>query len=94
MDPTTSQDSSMNHPATTLYTKPSCVQCDATKRDLNKKGIEYTSVDMSADETALNYVKSLGHQQAPVIVLDTPTQPVHWSGYRPDLITLHFGKAA
>lgn len=84
----------MNHPATTLYTKPSCVQCDATKRDLNKKGIEYTSVDISADETALNYVKSLGHLQAPVLVLDTPTQPVHWSGYRPDLITLHFGKAA
>lgn len=84
----------MNHPATTLYTKPSCVQCDATKRDLNKKGIEYTSVDISADETALNYVKSLGHLQAPVLVLDTATQPVHWSGYRPDLITLHFGKAA
>lgn len=84
----------MNHPATTLYTKPSCVQCDATKRDLNKKGIEYTSVDISADETALNYVKSLGHLQAPVLVLDTATQPVHWSGYRPDLINLHFGKAA
>lgn len=84
----------MNHPATTLYTKPSCVQCDATKRDLEKKGVEYTAVDMTKDPAALDYVKSLGHMQAPVLVMDTPTQPVHWSGYRPDLINIHYGQAA
>lgn len=84
----------MNHPATTVYTKPSCPQCTATKRELNRRGVTYTEVDLTKDAAALTYVKGLGHLGAPVIVVDTATQPVHWSGYRPDLINLHFGKAA
>src|SRR5690606_35206648 len=30
----------------TVYSKPACVQCDATYRALDKKGIEYTVVDI------------------------------------------------
>jgi len=84
----------MTHPATTVYSKPDCVQCNATYRALDKKGVHYTVVDLTQDPTALNYVRQLGHQQAPVVVIATSTQPVHWSGFQPALINEHFGSAA
>ena len=36
----------------TVYTKPSCVQCNATYRALDSKGIEYEVLDLSEDESA------------------------------------------
>lgn len=66
----------------TVYTKPSCVQCTATYRALDSKGIEYEVLDLSEDETALATVKELGYLQAPVVVTDDE----HWSGFRPDKI--------
>lgn len=69
--------------ATTVYTKPSCVQCNATYRALDSKGIEYDIVDLSEDPTALETVKGLGYLQAPVVVTDDE----HWSGFRPDKIS-------
>lgn len=63
----------------TVYTKPACVQCDATTRALRKLGIEFTTVDISIDEQARDYVMSLGHLQAPVVVTATDS----WSGFRP-----------
>lgn len=67
----------------TVYTKPSCVQCTATYRALDSKGIEYEILDLSADETALETVKGLGYLQAPVVITDED----HWSGFRPDKIS-------
>ena len=68
--------------AITVYTKPSCVQCNATYRALDSKGIEYEVLDLSEDPAALERVKSLGYLQAPVVVTDED----HWSGFRPDKI--------
>lgn len=67
----------------TVYTKPACVQCNATFRALDKAGIDYTTVDISQDPEARDYVMGLGYLQAPVIVTDTDD---HWSGFRPDRI--------
>ena len=69
--------------AITVYTKPSCVQCTATYRALDSKGIEYEVLDLSQDEAALEAVKELGYLQAPVVVADDE----HWSGFRPDKIS-------
>ena len=70
----------------TVYTKPSCVQCNATYRALERprdsKGIEYEVLDLSVDENALAQVKELGYLQAPVVITDED----HWSGFRPDKI--------
>ena len=66
----------------TLYTKPACVQCTATKRALDKAGVEYTMVDISLDDDARDYVMAMGHLQAPVVVAGED----NWSGYRPDRI--------
>ncbi|ACZ32452.1 glutaredoxin-like protein NrdH (plasmid) [Xylanimonas cellulosilytica DSM 15894] len=66
----------------TVYSKPACVQCEATYRALDKKGLEYTVVDITQDATALETVRALGYLQAPVVV----TEVTHWSGFRPDQI--------
>ena len=71
-----------NDMAITVYTKPSCVQCTATYRALDSKGIEYNVLDLSEDPSALEQVKSLGYLQAPVVITDED----HWSGFRPDKI--------
>lgn len=65
-----------------MYSKPLCVQCDATKRALNKAGVAYDVVDITEDADALARVKSLGYVQAPVVI----TGEDHWSGFRPDKI--------
>lgn len=67
----------------TVYSKPACVQCDATYRALDKHGIAYDVVDLTQDPTALELVRSLGYLQAPVVVAGG----THWSGFRPDQIT-------
>ncbi|MBP2422211.1 glutaredoxin-like protein NrdH [Microbacterium imperiale] len=69
----------------TVYSKPSCVQCNATYRALEAKGISYTVVDLSRDDNALEYVKDLDptYMQAPIVVVD---EHDHWSGFRPDCI--------
>lgn len=66
----------------TVYTKPMCVQCDATKRALNKAGLEYKLVDITEDAEALAQVKSMGFLQAPVVTTENDA----WSGFRPDKI--------
>ena len=68
--------------AITVYTKPACVQCTATYRALDSKGIEYEVLDLSEDPAALEQVKALGYLQAPVVITDED----HWSGFRPDKI--------
>jgi glutaredoxin-like protein NrdH len=66
----------------TVYSTPSCQQCNATYRALEKKGIDFTPVDLSQDPEALEMVRSLGYNAAPIVVAgDT-----HWSGFRPDKI--------
>ncbi len=66
----------------TVYTKPACVQCNATYKALDKRGIDYRTVDITVDAEARDYVMALGYQQAPVVVADEQ----HWSGFRPDRI--------
>ncbi|MCD5315566.1 glutaredoxin-like protein NrdH [Kineosporia babensis] len=66
----------------TVYSKPACVQCDATHRALEKSGLAYEVVDITENAEAREYVLALGYLQAPVVVAGED----HWSGYRPDRI--------
>lgn len=66
-----------------VYSKPSCVQCTATYRALDSKGIPYRVVDLSENLDALEYVKDFGYGSAPVVVVDDQD---HWAGFRPDHI--------
>ena len=66
----------------TVYTKPDCVQCNATYRALDKEGIDYSIVDLTENPSARDRVMGLGYLQAPVVVAGDQ----HWSGFRPDRI--------
>lgn len=66
----------------TVYSKPACPQCTATYRALDKKGIPYETLDISKDEGALERLKGLGFQQAPVVEFGEQS----WSGFQPDRI--------
>ncbi|MBO6865564.1 MAG: glutaredoxin-like protein NrdH [Thalassococcus sp.] len=66
----------------TVYSKPACVQCTATTRALEAKGIEFDVVDLTEDNDAMERVTDLGYRQAPVVIAGD----AHWSGFRPDLI--------
>ena len=72
-------------PAITVYTNPSCIACDATKKYLTERNTKFETVDLSTDELALAAVKDLGYMQAPVVFVRYPGgSESHWAGFRPD----------
>lgn len=66
----------------TLYSKPNCQPCKATKRGLTQKGIAFDEIDITTNAEARELVLSLGYKQAPVVVTDTES----WSGFKPGKI--------
>ena len=74
----------------TVYTKPACVQCNATYKALDKLGLDYAVVDITEEPEARDYVMALGYLQAPVVVAGNE----HGSGFRPDRIKALAGVAA
>lgn len=66
----------------TVYSKPACVQCTATTRALEARGLAYQLIDLTEDDSAMELVTSLGYRQAPVVVAGE----AHWAGFRPDMI--------
>lgn len=66
-----------------VYTLPSCVQCESTKKFLTKNDIPFEVVDLSLDEKAMDMIKDMGYQAAPVVIAGDK----HWSGFRPDMIS-------
>ena len=69
---------------TTVYTKPACVQCEMTKKYMDKNGIEYTTVDITKNQEAFDMVIGMGFQSAPVVISEVG----NWSGFQPDKINL------
>jgi glutaredoxin-like protein NrdH len=67
----------------TVYSKPACVQCTATYRALDRKGVDYSIIDISEDSEALDRVRGLGYMQVPVVIAGEQ----HWAGFRPDMIS-------
>ena len=68
--------------AVIVYTNPNCVQCEQTKKFLDKEGIEYTVENLQSDDNYEKLVEFVnqGFKAAPIVVTDTET----WSGFKPD----------
>lgn len=66
----------------TVYSKPACVQCTATTRALEARGLDYEVIDLTQNDDAMTQVSELGYRQVPVVVAGED----HWAGFRPDLI--------
>jgi glutaredoxin-like protein NrdH len=68
----------------TVYTTPSCPQCEMTKKTLTRENIRFDVVDLSQNEEAMRMVKdTLGYSSAPVVVAGDR----HWAGFRLSSIT-------
>ncbi len=65
-----------------VYSKPSCVQCTATYKALERSNIEFQIFDVTEDQDAYDTVMKLGYLQAPVVIAGEE----HWSGFQPDRI--------
>lgn len=54
----------------TLYIKPqNCFACDETKQKFTEAGVAFTSVDITTNPQALEYItEELGYSQAPVVI--------------------------
>jgi len=82
----------------TVYSKPEdsipkCYSCESTKKFMDNRGMEYKVLDLTLDEN-LEFAKSLGHQQAPVVVVETEDGITdHWSGFNPPKI-IQYANAA
>lgn len=71
----------------TVYSKPNCPQCTATYRKLKTLGLPHNRIDVTEDVDSLAFIRALGYQQAPVVVVREGAQiKEHWSGFRPDLL--------
>lgn len=60
----------------TVYGKPGCRACEATKRRLKKQGVEFNYVDFTQDETAAKLLEDNGVKAAPYVTAPTG----NWSG--------------
>ena len=67
----------------TVYTKPSCVQCDATKRLMDRLKLKYETIDITVDAGALDMLIAKGFKGAPVVFTDNDS----WAGFQPEKIS-------
>lgn len=73
-------------PEVTLYTKSDCPGCFATKRTLDKAGVEYDEINLEEHPELLAQFKRQGKMQAPIV--QTKDGDV-WTGYNPSKLKEH-----
>lgn len=66
----------------TIYTQNDCVQCHATKRAMESRGLAFEMVNVDHEPEAADELRAMGFRQLPVVVAGE----TKWSGFRPDLI--------
>ena len=70
----------------TVYPKPRCVQCDATKRALNKAGVEFEEINLQDHPELVEMFKQQGLAQAPIV---ETKEGDRWAGYNPAKLKEH-----
>ncbi|ELY6291290.1 glutaredoxin-like protein NrdH [Cronobacter sakazakii] len=66
----------------TIYTRNDCVQCHATKRALESRGIAFDTINLDEQPEAIDTLRAQGFRQLPVVMTDS----LSWNGFRPDMI--------
>lgn len=74
----------------TVFTKPGCGPCIATKTAMDARGIPFAIIDVTKEPAALKIVSDLGYRAMPVVIVgDIAAETIerHWGGsFRIDLI--------
>lgn len=63
-----------------VYTNPNCIQCEQTKKFLDKAEIPYEVIDLSSDRESLERFIDMGFKSAPIV----ETSNDIWSGFKYD----------
>ncbi|SAG37786.1 glutaredoxin-like protein NrdH [Enterobacter kobei] len=73
-----------------IYTRNNCVQCHATKRAMESRGMVFEMVNIDQQPEAAETLRAQGFRQLPVVIAGE----TRWSGYRPDMINRLSAQAA
>ena len=65
-----------------IYTRNDCVQCHATKRAMESRGLSFELINLDEQPDAIDALREQGFRQLPVVM----TGDTSWSGFRPDMI--------
>ncbi|MEX9252620.1 glutaredoxin-like protein NrdH [Pseudenterobacter timonensis] len=65
-----------------IYTRNDCVQCHATRRALESRGVTFEMVNVDTVPEAADTLRAQGFRQLPVVIAGE----MRWSGFRPDMI--------
>lgn len=68
----------MKVPVTVYHIGPSCVQCNQTKKVMDKLGIIYSEVDLRERPDLVEKFKEQGLSAAPIVTTDRKV----WSGFK------------
>lgn len=66
-----------------VWSLPVCMQCDATKRLMRRRGIDFEERNLENYPAKVAEFQGRGFLQAPIIEAGAEV----WSGFRPDRIT-------
>lgn len=72
------QRNNLDLPTVTVWTKSNCVQCETTKRTMDKLNVPYVVADLEANPKQAAEFVAQGLLAAPIVVTDTKI----WSGFR------------
>ncbi|SAD92435.1 glutaredoxin-like protein NrdH [Enterobacter kobei] len=73
-----------------IYTCNNCVQCHATKRAMESRGMVFEMVNIDQQPEAAETLRAQGFRQLPVVIAGE----TRWSGFRPDMINRLSAQAA
>ena len=73
-----------------IYTRNDCVQCHATKRAMESRGVAFEMVNIDQQPEAADILRAQRFRQLPVVVAGETS----WSGIRPDMINRLAAQAA
>ncbi|KNC06079.1 glutaredoxin [Klebsiella sp. RIT-PI-d] len=65
-----------------IYTRNDCVQCHATKRAMESRGLTFELVNLDIQPEEIETLRAQGFRQLPVVIAGE----TRWSGFRPDMI--------
>lgn len=70
----------------TIYAKPGCYACEATKMAMDRAGLNYDVIDVTFNQPARELLSEHGFTKLPVIEVEEGGSVRYWHGFRPDLI--------
>lgn len=70
----------------TIYTKRNCLACEATKKAMDRAGLDYEVIDVSDNTARQQALRECGFRSMPVVEAVNGEDYRSWEGFRPDLI--------